>query len=581
MATPAQIVVQQANIDQQHRRALEDQGRQQTLEFNQGILNNPDAPEEAKLQARQNIQGLYPTPAHAPQFLLDLLHIKHRQAQGNQPQQSQAQSKANAITNTPATGDGGSESTLPGPPDASNPVQAIQGGAAPQVTPSAAPSPASASPSPTSAAQPPIPVAQVRQVAQAQTPDQALQMIRAYASPQQAANSLAQQMQDKMAQREAEIAEKRGQYGVQEALIRAQGNPSMQKLNGAAQSLGADDFASASPEIKMQAIKALHMANITNSWKSVQDGNNIYAVDAHDPNGQRTLIGHKDDLTSHSEWKTMNNPDGSTYLVPVTTWTKKGSSVPIIQTQSDTTPPLPVSANTPAVPTSGVSNPPNGGAVTSTAPQPPPVSAKTPNPGARQPGTKPSGGAVKGTSPAPGVPRGAIPFGGKASPLLKSDQEQYTKAAEDATSKRQQYENARGLLDDPTRKTDLELVFSWVRSNVQGAGRMTNTEINQAAQVGSFGQRIQNAWSQATTGKLAPEIEKQFIDDIHRAYLSSQKAADDLRSRVDDEMHGKTPVSSKAPAGPSAKPANAVGTVTYQGKKYWVDKDRNNLGEAQ
>lgn len=29
------------------------------------------------------------------------------------------------------------------------------------------------------------------------------------------------------------------------------------------------------------------------------------------------------------------------------------------------------------------------------------------------------------------------------------------------------------------------------------------------------------------------------------------------------------------------KPANAVGTVTYQGKKYWVDKDRNNLGEAQ
>lgn len=33
-------------------------------------------------------------------------------------------------------------------------------------------------------------------------------------------------------------------------------------------------------------------------------------------------------------------------------------------------------------------------------------------------------------------------------------------------------------------------------------------------------------------------------------------------------------------AGGSAKPEGAVGKVTYQGKKYWVDKDKNNLGEA-
>lgn len=558
-----------SDLARQHQLADEQRQNQNTVDM--GVINNPDAQDQEKADAYNRINSRYPVGAHV-QFLQDLFHPLRKAHQINQG--IQAQSQANAVTNTP--------SSTPAPPSYSS-EDAY-----------AAPTPAPAAPAPTaqpaSASAPAPPMAQVQSVARAQSPDQALSMIRGYASPAEAGNVLAQRLQDAMAKRQQEIAQTTGQYGVQEAIIRAGGNVSMQKLNAEAQLLGAQDFASATPDIKDKAIKALHSANVTQSWKSVQDGNNIYAVDAHDPNGARTLIGHKDDLTSHTEYKTLQNPDGSTYLVPLTTWTKKGSSAPIIQTQDQTapaSPSAPVSANTPAgtadsegqptaAPASAPPTPvaqasPSQTAIDSklnknkSASKQVPVSANTP----AGPGSTPSN-----------LPKGAIPFGGKPSELLKSDTQQYTKAAEDANDKLKSYQNAQGLLNDPNRKTDLELVFSWVRSNVQGAGRMTNTEINQAGAVGSLPTKVQNMWSQATTGRLSPDIENQFISDIKRASDTAQSVATTLRQNVEQEQKGK-PVSAKTPGGPGGgKPASAVGTITYQGKKYWVDKDRNNLGEA-
>lgn len=129
----------------------------------------------------------------------------------------------------------------------------------------------------------------------------------------------------------------------------------------------------------------------------------------------------------------------------------------------------------------------------------------------------------------------------------KSQSQQYTKAAEDANSKRVAYQNAQGLLADNSRQTDLELVYAWVRSNVQGAGRMTNTEINQTATAGSWGMRVKNAMSQASTGRLAPEMEQQFLTDIKRSYENAQAEADNLKKQLDGSTTTPAPTPPSQP----------------------------------
>ena len=210
--------------------------------------------------------------------------------------------------------------------------------------------------------------------------------------------------------------------------------------------------------------------------------------------------------------------------------------------------------------TESESAPPSAGST------PPKTPAKKVNPGSILPKT-----GAKPPSAGPVIP-GSHAWAQTRNPVFKADVAQYTKASEDARAKKLAFENARGLLADSNRQTDLELVYAWVRANVQGAGRMTNTEIQQTATAGSWGTRVQNAMSQASTGRLAPELEQQFFGDIQRSYENAQKEADDLKGKLGNQG----PVSA-----PSVRPPGAVGTVTYQGKRYWVDKDRNNLGEAQ
>jgi hypothetical protein len=48
-----------------------------------------------------------------------------------------------------------------------------------------------------------------------------------------------------------------------------------------------------------------------------------------------------------------------------------------------------------------------------------------------------------------------------------------------------------------------------------------------------------------------------------------------------DKREGEIAKAKGKKSGGSAKPSGAVGTVTWEGKKYWVDKDRNNLGEVK
>jgi len=205
--------------------------------------------------------------------------------------------------------------------------------------------------------------------------------------------------------------------------------------------------------------------------------------------------------------------DGQMHMVNLTSVTTPEGTKIDVEPESteaptgESKPTAPASANTPV-------QPKPGGVARVLKPQVKPVA-------------NPPGGVA-----GPVVP-GFTSLAHSKNPLYKSDMQQYTKAAEDAQSKQKMYEQAQGLLADNTRQTDLELVFSWVRSNVQGAGRMTNTEINQAASAGSFGMHIKNAWTKAATGRLAPEMEQQFLSDIKRAYETAQKQADELRKKVE------------------------------------------------
>lgn len=268
-------------------------------------------------------------------------------------------------------------------------------------------------------------------------------------------------------------------------------------------------------------------ANTLPTWKSMVDGDTIYAVDAHDPS-KKTAIGKKSEVTTTYYDTIQEQANGDLVRVPMVRYTKKGSGEKIAELPAADAPPTPVSSQ---------------------APQPPAASAK--NPGARPPGTKPSGGAVRTpriSAKSPQLPQSGQVVGHRPNLLEKSDATTYTKANEDAVTKKEAYTSAQKALmqpGGPTPSSDQELIYSWVRSNVQGAGRMTQAEFKQAASIGSLPERAQNWWNLTLKGRLAPSIEQMMFADIKRAYETAQAEADDLRKRLG-------PQSSQSPQVPTS-----------------------------
>lgn len=537
----------QSGLEQnQHARQLQDEQRQQNLQRNWSILNDPNSAHELKQQAGQDIQNQYPTPEHKGTFLSDILHIHSKQPSA-QPIPPPPSPQSNPISGDAGTPSQGAKDELGVPYSSAPPAQAA---------PAAAPTPQQA---------PKTPIAAVQAAGAAPTPQAAMDLWKQYRGPTAVNEDIAETRAKNAAGFAQTLADKNNAARIEEAHIRATGNVSMQKLNAAAQSLGADDFTSATPEQKMAAMKALHSATITPGYKVIQRGNDLVAIDSHNSSDPGKIIGHKDDVVVTHTLKPRQNADGSTELVPVTTYTQKGSSQPILETADDTTP---VSINTPAVLGSSQSAQPSqsGTSVSSTTPQNAPA-----NPGARTAGTKPTGAAVKGASktltPSVSV-GGAFPFGSKPNDLQKSDTAQYTKLAEDSNAKQEALASATEAARSPSPSSDQQLIYSWVRSNVQGAGRMTQQEFNQATRIGSFGQKVSNWYSMASTGKITPEIRNMLLSDIHRSAKTSQGLADDARSRVQQDMTPGKPTSAKTPGGPGAwtAPKDAPAAPKEDGK---------------
>ena len=175
-----------------------------------------------------------------------------------------------------------------------------------------------------------------------------------------------------------------------------------------------------------------------------------------------------------------------------------------------------------------------------------PTAAPKPKAGALLPrtGAKPAAPPRGGT--AGPIIAGSHAWAASKNPLYKSDMAQYTKVAEDANTKAEAYKAASAALaSGSTASSDQELIYQWVRSNVQGAGRMTQAEFRQAAATGSLPLRAQSAWQKATTGKLPPELEQMFLADIKRASDTAQQEAAELRKKV--EQPGNAPASTGGP----------------------------------
>lgn len=141
-------------------------------------------------------------------------------------------------------------------------------------------------------------------------------------------------------------------------------------------------------------------------------------------------------------------------------------------------------------------------------------------------------GAKPGGVAGPVIP-GSHMWAQTKNPVFKADTASYKKANDDAISKKEAFDNARkALASGSTASSDQELIYSWVRSNVQGAGRMTQAEFRQAASTGSLPLRAQSAWEKLKTGKLPPELEQMMFADIKRSYETAQKEADDLKAQL-------------------------------------------------
>jgi hypothetical protein len=152
-------------------------------------------------------------------------------------------------------------------------------------------------------------------------------------------------------------------------------------------------------------------------------------------------------------------------------------------------------------------------------------------PAIQKPGKGPAPRAGS-TSGGPVVP-GFSTLARSKNPLFRSDVAAYTKLNEDANTKEEAYSSAKAALaSGSTPSSDQELIYSWVRANVQGAGRMTQAEFRQAASVGSLPERAQIAWEKTKSGKLPPAIEQMFLADIQRSAQVARQTASDAKAQL-------------------------------------------------
>lgn len=99
------------------------------------------------------------------------------------------------------------------------------------------------------------------------------------------------------------------------------------------------------------------------------------------------------------------------------------------------------------------------------------------------------------------------------------------KAKELADVRDTAFRESTARMKHPTPIGDTGIVFDWVRTQVAGAGRMTNTEIEQALKSGNWETKFRNAYDRAVTGKLDAGFRRQMVMDIGESARSARATA--------------------------------------------------------
>ena len=103
---------------------------------------------------------------------------------------------------------------------------------------------------------------------------------------------------------------------------------------------------------------------------------------------------------------------------------------------------------------------------------------------------------------------------------------------------------------DPTHPpiADTGLVIEWAKTQIAGAGRLNNTELEQAIKSGSMGTRVKNAFDKATSGNLDGDFRKQMVGDIRLSANVAKKI-----SKSASEQHLSNLQGGLTPEGPKTK----------------------------
>lgn len=119
-------------------------------------------------------------------------------------------------------------------------------------------------------------------------------------------------------------------------------------------------------------------------------------------------------------------------------------------------------------------------------------------------------------------------------------------------------------------------------SVVQKGGRKTAAELALTLKIGSLGMNLQTMAQKAASGELPEQLRKELLSGMKAVANEQRAVADQTKPELPQVTapgaKGTKALKETRQAQKSGRPDNAHGTVQYQGKTYWVDKEGNNLG---
>lgn len=341
------------------------------------------------------------------------------------------------------------------------------------------------------------------------------------------------------------------------------GTPQKAALNTWAQQNGAPDFDSLPFDLQQKGLLAVKMSNTTPHWGVVKIGGNAYAENS--VSGERKFIGPDSQITAQNRVSFQPQADGSVREVHYTTYSKKGSNEPIVDDAGapietsmlaqPTPPATPVSSAAPAAtpaqsaplgPMEGVSHPPPANAPASKAS----LHALVTHTNAKR------------TSAATGKGPVGAAVGYRPTPYDRALTTQFGKADTNARDLEASLQSAQEAAKNPTPTSDQALIYAWVKSNVKGAGRMTQTEFTQAGKAGNLEQRAQMAYNRTLgNGKIPDDMRANFIADLARNATVARTEAEGIRADAGAGSgipQSSAPTSTNAPKGSLADRLHAA-----------------------